>query len=281
MAGRRFSMHSLPRALSRSSLCKEGASQIWRPRWIASQPREVSHHVQALADQLSLLSPAELKALREECRQRMIAKPVGKPGPAKKDYNPVLKVRRSDAPFPMRGKLAEMGQRIPGAIRTRLVGINDTFAAMHPVWKFAGQGPGVVPVPMPAITAVVMARHVAAMSAQMGAGVPGGGAPVAAAPVQPAPAAAAEEAAEDAPAAGESKEETAAKANVIVKLAGFEAKKKIAVLKEVRALLGIGLKESKELVESAPVVLKKAVPIADAEPIAERLRAAGAEISLE
>eukprot|EP00434_Breviolum_minutum_P000791 symbB.v1.2.000698.t1/scaffold40.1/size395337/2 len=73
----------------------------------------------------------------------------------------------------------------------------------------------------------------------------------------------------------------AKKANVTLRLLSFEAAKKIAVVKEVRSMLGEGLKESKDKVESAPVNLKKGVPFEEAEALAEKLRAAGAEVSLE
>merc|ERR1712178_516630 len=71
------------------------------------------------------------------------------------------------------------------------------------------------------------------------------------------------------------------KAVVALRLLGFEASKKITVIKEVRALLGEGLKESKELVERAPVTLRKGVQRAEAEAQAEKLRAAGADIALD
>ena len=60
----------------------------------------------------------------------------------------------------------------------------------------------------------------------------------------------------------------------------FDAGKKIALIKEVRALLNLGLKEAKELVESAPVWLKKEVKKEDAEKLAEKLKEFGAETRL-
>uniref|UniRef100_A0A7S2MYH7 Large ribosomal subunit protein bL12 C-terminal domain-containing protein n=1 Tax=Zooxanthella nutricula TaxID=1333877 RepID=A0A7S2MYH7_9DINO len=71
------------------------------------------------------------------------------------------------------------------------------------------------------------------------------------------------------------------KATVSVRLVSFEASKKITVIKEVRAMTGEGLKESKEKVEGAPCVVRKAVPRAEAEALAEKLRAAGAEVTLD
>ena len=57
--------------------------------------------------------------------------------------------------------------------------------------------------------------------------------------------------------------------------------KKINVIKEVKAITGLGLKEAKELVESAPKPIKSAVPKSEAEEIKSKLEAAGAKISLK
>ena len=56
---------------------------------------------------------------------------------------------------------------------------------------------------------------------------------------------------------------------------------KIAVIKEVRAITGLGLKEAKELVEGAPKAVKEGVPTAEAEEIKEKLEAAGATVELK
>jgi len=56
---------------------------------------------------------------------------------------------------------------------------------------------------------------------------------------------------------------------------------KISVIKEVRAITGLGLKEAKELVESAPKAVKEAVPEAEANEIKEKLEAAGASVELK
>ena len=56
---------------------------------------------------------------------------------------------------------------------------------------------------------------------------------------------------------------------------------KIAVSKEVRAITGLGLKEAKEIVESAPKTLKEAVSKDEAEEIKKRLEAAGAKAELK
>ena len=57
--------------------------------------------------------------------------------------------------------------------------------------------------------------------------------------------------------------------------------KKINVIKEVRALTGLGLKEAKDLVEAAPKEVKKSVPKKDAEDAKKRLEAAGAKVELK
>src|SRR5688572_6864460 len=56
---------------------------------------------------------------------------------------------------------------------------------------------------------------------------------------------------------------------------------KINVIKEVRAITGLGLKEAKDLVEGAPKPLKEAVAKADAEEMKKKLEAAGAKVELK
>ena len=55
---------------------------------------------------------------------------------------------------------------------------------------------------------------------------------------------------------------------------------KIAVIKEVRTITGLGLKEAKDLVEGAPKPLKQGVPKAEAEEMKKALEAAGAKVEL-
>jgi large subunit ribosomal protein L7/L12 len=57
--------------------------------------------------------------------------------------------------------------------------------------------------------------------------------------------------------------------------------KKINVIKEVRVITGLGLKEAKDLVEGAPKEIKKNVPKKDAEEAKKKLEAAGAKIELK
>ena len=57
--------------------------------------------------------------------------------------------------------------------------------------------------------------------------------------------------------------------------------KKINVIKEVRSITGIGLKEAKDLVEGAPKEVKKGVPKKDAEEAKKKLEAAGAKVELK
>ena len=57
--------------------------------------------------------------------------------------------------------------------------------------------------------------------------------------------------------------------------------KKINVIKEVRTITGLGLKEAKDLVESAPKEVKKGVSKKDAEVVKKKLEAAGAKVELK
>jgi len=57
--------------------------------------------------------------------------------------------------------------------------------------------------------------------------------------------------------------------------------KKINVIKEVRAITGLGLKEAKDLVESAPKPVKEGVPKEEAEKIKEQLEGAGATVEIK
>jgi large subunit ribosomal protein L7/L12 len=57
--------------------------------------------------------------------------------------------------------------------------------------------------------------------------------------------------------------------------------KKINVIKEVRAITGLGLKEAKDLVEAAPTEVKKGVPKKEAEEVKKKLEAAGAKVELK
>jgi len=56
---------------------------------------------------------------------------------------------------------------------------------------------------------------------------------------------------------------------------------KVAVIKAVRAVTSLGLKEAKELVESAPATLKEAAPKAEAEDMKKQLEEAGAKVELK
>ena len=56
---------------------------------------------------------------------------------------------------------------------------------------------------------------------------------------------------------------------------------KIAVIKAVREITGLGLKEAKDLVEGAPKAVKEGLPKADAEAAAKKLEEAGAKVALK
>ncbi len=65
-----------------------------------------------------------------------------------------------------------------------------------------------------------------------------------------------------------------------LKLIGFDAKAKIKVIKEVRAIAGLGLKEAKELVEAAPKVFHKGLKQDKAEELKAQLEAVGAQVEI-
>jgi len=66
--------------------------------------------------------------------------------------------------------------------------------------------------------------------------------------------------------------------DVILKSAGAN---KIAVIKEIRAITGLGLKDAKDMVDGAPKKVKEAVAKDEAEKIAEQLKKAGAEVEVK
>jgi len=99
---------------------------------------------------------------------------------------------------------------------------------------------------------------------QMGGMGGGGGAPAQAA------------AAEEAPVEEEAKEKT----HYDVELSEFDPATKIKLIKEVRAVLGLGLKEAKETVESAPTWLMKELIKEDAEALKEKLESLGGKVRL-
>ena len=83
-----------------------------------------------------------------------------------------------------------------------------------------------------------------------------------------------------APAAGAGAAAAEEKTEFDVVLASF-GDAKMAVIKAVKEITGLGLKESKELVESAPKAIKEGVSKADAEEIKTKLEAAGASVELK
>ncbi|KAL4181801.1 hypothetical protein AMTRI_Chr12g239260 [Amborella trichopoda] len=66
-----------------------------------------------------------------------------------------------------------------------------------------------------------------------------------------------------------------------VKLEKFDTAAKIKIIKEVRTFTDLGLKEAKDLVEKAPVVLKKGLTKEEAGPIVDKLKELGATVVLE
>ena len=66
--------------------------------------------------------------------------------------------------------------------------------------------------------------------------------------------------------------------DVILKAAGAN---KIAVIKEIRAITGLGLKDAKDMVDGAPKKVKEAIAKDEADKIAEQLKKAGAEVEIK
>ena len=66
--------------------------------------------------------------------------------------------------------------------------------------------------------------------------------------------------------------------DVVLKAAGAN---KIAVIKEVRAITGLGLKDAKDMVEGAPKTVKEGASKEEADKIAEQLKKAGAEVEIK
>lgn len=66
-----------------------------------------------------------------------------------------------------------------------------------------------------------------------------------------------------------------------VTLAEAPADKKIGIIKVVREITSLGLKEAKDLVDGAPKVVKETAPKAEAEDIKKKLEAAGAKVTLK
>ena len=80
------------------------------------------------------------------------------------------------------------------------------------------------------------------------------------------------------PAAAAAEEQT--EFTVILK-GGVPADKKIAIIKEVRAITGLGLKEAKDLVEAGDKALKEGIPKADAEKIKKQITDAGGQVEVK
>jgi large subunit ribosomal protein L7/L12 len=79
-------------------------------------------------------------------------------------------------------------------------------------------------------------------------------------------------------AAAEAKAEEKTEFAVVLASAGAQ---KIGVIKEVRAITGLGLKDSKDMVEGAPKTVKEGVSKAEAEEIKKKLEAAGATVEIK
>ena len=79
-------------------------------------------------------------------------------------------------------------------------------------------------------------------------------------------------------AAGGAPAEAKTEFDVVLKAAGAN---KIAVIKEIRAITGLGLKDAKDMVDGAPKTVKEGASKEDADKIAEQLKKAGAEVEIK
>ncbi len=84
-----------------------------------------------------------------------------------------------------------------------------------------------------------------------------------------------------APAAGPAAAAEPEKEDFDVILSGIDAAKKIGIIKVVREITQLGLKEAKDLVEAAPKPVKEGVPKAEAEELKKKLTEAGATVELK
>lgn len=84
-----------------------------------------------------------------------------------------------------------------------------------------------------------------------------------------------------APTAGKEEAAVEESTDFEVTLAEAPADKKIAIIKVVREITGLGLKEAKDVVEGAPKVIKDSVPKAEAESIVKKIQEAGAKATLK
>jgi large subunit ribosomal protein L7/L12 len=107
-------------------------------------------------------------------------------------------------------------------------------------------------------------------------GFPMGGMQAPPAPAQSAPTETPAGATGSTPAAADAPAEE--KSIVSVKLVSYATDKRVSVIKEIRGITGLGLKESKELVESVPKVIKRGLPREEAEALKKKLESAGAVV---
>ncbi|EER09428.1 ribosomal protein L7/L12, putative [Perkinsus marinus ATCC 50983] len=74
------------------------------------------------------------------------------------------------------------------------------------------------------------------------------------------------------------KKKEPAKSVVTIKLVSYNTEKKVTTIKEVRAVTGLGLREAKDAVEGCPTVIKKGVPMEQAEEIKKKMESTGAQV---
>ncbi|KAF4685840.1 Has a dual role in the assembly of mitochondrial ATPase [Perkinsus olseni] len=206
----------------------------------------VQPHVWGLARRIAALSPKEQKQLSVMCHDRLVARPLG----AGKSWKPPPSTGM--LPFP------------------------------HPGMIFTNQVPqvGVLPQELPSVSQSVQAFHFEELLEMMGGSWPTDMKPAEATNATDADNSEAPVVEEESVPTKAGEEATAPKIVKALKLTSFPDQSKIKIIKEIRHLLGLGLKEAKDAAENLPKVLAKQVPREEADVIAAKFIELGGEAGL-
>ncbi|KAF4664933.1 hypothetical protein FOL47_004886 [Perkinsus chesapeaki] len=209
--------------------------------------------VRALASRIANLAPKEQMQLSEMCHERLVARPLG----AGKSWKPPA------APS------------LPGML-----------PFPHPAMLFTNQVPqvGVLPQELPSVSQAVQGFHFEELFKMLAGSAPVGAAcPPVLETNQPSASDESTETPAEEDATVEKQQESSTQAKMVkaLKLVAFPEKNKLKVIKEIRQLLGLGLKEAKEASENLPKVLAKQVPREEADTIAAKFVELGGEVAME
>ncbi|KAF4665382.1 hypothetical protein FOL46_003716 [Perkinsus olseni] len=207
----------------------------------------VQPHVWGLARRIAALSAKEQKQLSVMFHDRLVARPLG----AGKSWKPPPSTGM--LPFP------------------------------HPGMIFTNQVPqvGVLPQELPSVSQSVQAFHLEELLKMMGGPLPTEMKPPEATNATDADNSEAPLVEEESVSTKAEEEATAPKIVKALKLTSFPDQSKIKIIKEIRHLLGLGLKEAKDAAENLPKVLAKQVPREEADVIATKFIELGAEVTME